>query len=144
MKCQRSQYRALRHSLHCSVSARFFWIMMQSWRTSCGALSRNVSSRRSMLTSAYSYIMAQQKRRWFSFCLRLWMPRYIVLMYLQRCRCRKKGKQRQNETGIYRDGIVQITFQMQKMTVNRGGGTENKKGDQLTRLISCIFKPVLC
>lgn len=42
-----------------SVSALFFWIIMQSCSTSWGALSRKVSRRRSMLTSAYSYIIAQ-------------------------------------------------------------------------------------
>lgn len=42
-----------------SVSALFFWIIMQSCSTSWGALSRKVSRRRNMLTSAYSYIIAQ-------------------------------------------------------------------------------------
>lgn len=69
--------------LHCSVSARFSWIMMQSCRTNWGADSRNVSSKRSMLTSAYSNIMAQYQRRWCSFCRRDMTPRYSVLMYLQ-------------------------------------------------------------
>lgn len=53
--------------LHCSVSARFSWIMMESCRTSWGADSRKVSSSLSMLTSAYSNIMAQYQRRWCSF-----------------------------------------------------------------------------
>lgn len=61
--------------LHCRVSARFSWIMMQSCRTSWGADSRKVSSSRSMFTSAYSNIMAQYQRRWCSFCRRDMMPR---------------------------------------------------------------------
>lgn len=45
--------------LHCSHSALLLWIMIHSCSTSWGALSKKVSSSRSMLTSAYSYIMAQ-------------------------------------------------------------------------------------